>query len=176
MLTNPCTVLDLQSKGSACQKHYMNDLDFVIEILSDSEEESEVDTKIRYWWAPGSCRGPFCRDVIEFTESSITFDGYFYDSVLPQQRILKLLVTDYVKGHQTHLKRLAIYHVEIYEKIEGADTSVVAEGDPQNPHEDDGVCFFPSNKITLKFRVLQKDFDDAEEKRILATFPQRQMQ
>lgn len=141
----------------------MSNLDFVIEILSDSDsDEEEVDTKIHYWWAPGSCRGPFCRDVIEFTESSITFDGYFYDSEkdqLPQQRILKLLVTDYVDGHRIHMKRLAIYHVEIYEKIEGADTSVA---------DDDGICFFPSNKITLKFRVLQKDFDDAEEKRILA--------
>ena len=144
----------------------MSDLDFVIEILSDSEddtEEEEMDTKIRYWWAPGSCRGPFCREVIEFTETSITFDGYFYDSEphqLPQQRILKLLVTDYADRHRIHLKRLAIYHVEIYEKIEGVDTSVADE---------DGICFFPSNKITLKFRVLQKDFDEAEEKRILAS-------
>jgi len=144
----------------------MSDLDFVIESLSDSDEE-EVDTKIHYWWAPGSARGPFCREVIEFTESSITFDGYFYDSdahQLPQQRILKLLVTDYADRHRIHLKRLAIYHVELYEKIEGADTSIA---------DDDGICFFPSNKITLKFRVLQKDFDDAEEKRILATFPKR---
>jgi len=142
----------------------MGDLDFVIEILSDLEEKSEeeLDTKIRYWWAPGSCRGPFCRDVIEFTESSITFDGYFYDSdpqQLPQRRILKLLVPDYVAGHRTYMKQLAIYHVEIYEKIEGADTSVSG---------DDGICFFPSNQITLKFRVLHKDFDEAEEKRIMA--------
>ena len=140
----------------------MSDLDFVIELLSEEEPE-EPDTKIRYWWAPGSCRGPFCRDVIEFTESSITFDGYFYDSEvhqLPQQRILKLLIPDYIARHRTYMKRLAIYHVEIYEKIEGADTSEM---------DDDGICFFPSNKITLKFRVLQKDFDDAEEKRILAT-------
>jgi len=127
------------------------------------------DNKVRYWWAPGSCRGPFCRDVIEFTESSITFDGYFYDSdahQLPQQRILKLLVTDYVDGHRIHLKQLAIYHVEIYEKIEGADTSVIAADDE---YGDGGICFFPSNLITLKFRVLQKDFDADEEKRILAT-------
>ncbi len=140
----------------------MSDSDFVIDLDFESESEEELDTKIRYWWGPGSCRGPFCRDVIEFTESSITFDGYFYDSEkeqLPQQRILKLLVTDYVDRHRINLKRVAIYHVEIYEKIEGVDTSVT---------DDDDICFFPSNKITLKFRVLKKDFDDAEEKRILA--------
>ena len=140
----------------------MSDSDFVIDLDFESESEEELDTKIRYWWGPGSCRGPFCRDVIEFTETSITFDGYFYDSEkeqLPQQRILKLLVTDYVDRHRINLKRVAIYHVEIYEKIEGVDTSVA---------DDDGICFFPSNQITLKFRVLKKDFDDAEEKRILA--------
>jgi hypothetical protein len=150
----------------------MSDSDFVIDFESESEKE-ELDTKIRYWWGPGSCRGPFCREVIEITESSITFDGYFYDSEkeqLPQQRILKLLVPDYVEGHRTYLKRLAIYHVEIYEKIEGADTSVFAADDGDG---EGGICFFPSAKITLKFRVLQKDFDDAEEKRILATFPLR---
>jgi len=144
----------------------MSDSDFVIEILSDEQEE-EVDTKIRYWWGPGSCRGPFCRDVIEFTESSITFDGYFYDSdpqQLPQQRILKLLVTDYVDRHRINLKRLAIYHVEIYEKIEGVDTSIT---------DDDGICFFPSNRITLKFRVLQKDFDERVEAQILASLSKK---
>ena len=114
---------------------------------------------IRYWWYPSSCRGPYCRTVYELTDSSITFDGYFYEEAeaLPQKRILSLLVPDYVDGDTTHLKDKAKYYIEILEKIEREDTSTVG---------DDGICFFPMNRITLRFRILQKDYDAEMEKKI----------
>ena len=122
-----------------------------------------IEKKIRYWWSP-SLRGPYTPDVLEFTESSITFDGYFYETAFPQQRILKLLVPDYVRGYTTHMKRLAIYHIEIYEKIEGKDTSTFTPQNPEDPDDEDaGICFFPTNHITLRFRVLNKDFDNEAE-------------
>ena len=121
-----------------------------------------IEKPVHYWWSPPSTRGPYTPEVLEFTESSITFDGYFYESALPQQRILKLLVPDYVRGSTTHMKRLATYHIEIYEKIEGKDTSTYTE---RNDEDDEfgGICFFPTNHITLRFRVLNKDFDKEEE-------------
>jgi hypothetical protein len=119
-----------------------------------------IEKPVHYWWSPSSCKGPYTPEVLEFTESSITFDGYFYESALPQQRILKLLVPDYVRGSTTYMKRLAIYHIEIYEKIEGKDTSTYTPPDPYD--EDAGICFFPTNHITLRFRVLNKDFDNEE--------------
>jgi hypothetical protein len=120
-----------------------------------------IEKPVHYWWSPPSTRGPYTPEVLEFTESSITFDGYFYESVLPQQRILKLLVPDYVRGSTTYMKRLATYHIEIYEKIEGKDTSSYTPPDPYD--EDAGICFFPTNHITLRFRILNKDFDNEEE-------------
>jgi hypothetical protein len=57
-------------------------------------------------------------------------------------------------------ERVAIYFVEILEKIEGGD-------EHSNEHSDgDDICFFPTNHITLRFRVIQKDFDHDEERRI----------
>ena len=109
-----------------------------------------MDTGIRYWWRPTSCRGPYCRDVYAFSETEITFNGYFYDDEsLPQKRLL------YVNSNN---ERVAIYFVEILEKIEGI--SVYGDGDG------DDICFFPTNHITLRFRVIQKDFDHEEERRI----------
>ena len=135
------------------------------------------DDDIRYVWEPGSSSGPYCRKVLEFTESSITFDGYFYDSQesLPQQRLLSVYATDYVEGDTTHLKRLAYYHIEITEKIEGEDTSVYSPSDPNDPDDDEfgggGICFFPTHHITLKFRILHKDFDKETEAKILVAWP-----
>ena len=86
-------------------------------------DQDQDDDDIRYVWEPHS-NSPYCRKVLEFTESSITFDGYFYDrqESLPQQRLLSVYATDYVEGNTTHLKRLAYYHIEILEKIEGVWT------------------------------------------------------
>jgi hypothetical protein len=129
--------------------------------LEPTGQDYVIDKQIRYWWSPASPRGPYTPEVLEFTESSITFDGYFYESALPQQRILKLLVPDYVRGYTTHMKRLATYHIEIYEKIEGKDTSTFTS--PEDPDDEDaGICFFPTNHITLRFRILNKDFDNEE--------------
>jgi hypothetical protein len=119
--------------------------------------------EIRYFWRPGSARGPYSPKVLEFTESSITFDGYFYEPQerLPQERILSISVPD---EDEDNLKRIAVYHVEIIEKIEGEDTSEVSADD-----EYGAICFFPTHHITLRFRVLNKNFDKEEEDRILAT-------
>jgi hypothetical protein len=137
----------------------------------------DVDQTVRYWWSPPSSKGPYSSKVLEFTESSITFDGYFYEDEdnLPVQRILKLLVPDRVEGHTTHLKQTAIYHIEIIEKIEGKDTSVYTPPNPEDPHDEDaGICFFPTHHVTLRFRILQKDFDKEEENRIYAAWPKKQ--
>lgn len=113
-------------------------------------------------WHPG-LRGPYSPKVLEFTESSITFDGYFYEPQdrLPIERILSISVPE---DDEYTFKRIAVYHVEITEKIEGEDTSEVSPDD-----EYGAICFFPTNHITLKFRILAKNFSEAEEKRIMAT-------
>ena len=47
--------------------------------------------------------------------------------------------------------------------------------DPNDPDDDEfgggGICFFPTNHITLKFRILHKDFDKEKEAEILAAWP-----
>lgn len=131
--------------------------------LESTDQDYVIEKPNHYWWSPSSCKGPYTPEVLEFTESSITFDGYFYETALPQQRILKLLVPDYVRGSTTYMKRLAIYHIEIYEKIEGKDTSTLTPQNPEDPYDEDaGICFFPTHHITLRFRILGKDFDNEE--------------
>jgi len=140
--------------------------------MDDEDKEKEVE----YWWFPMSLRNPYSPTVLEFTDSSITFDGYFYESNdnFPLQRVLALLVPDRTEGDTTHMKRIAVYHIEITEKIEGKDTS---EYGPFNSEDSDddcvGVCFFPTNIVTLRFRILQKDFDKDEENRIYAAWPKK---
>ena len=134
-------------------------------IESTEDKVYVIEKPVSYWWSPSSCKGPYTPEVLEFTEDSITFDGYFYESALPQQRILKLLVPDYVRGSTTYMKRLAAYHIEIYEKIEGKDTSTYTPQNSEDTEDDDwgGICFFPTHHITLRFRVLSKDFDQQDE-------------
>lgn len=139
-------------------------------------EEQKNEKEVEYWWFPTLLRNPYSPKVLEFTESSITFDGYYNESAenFPIQRILALLVPDRIEGNTTHMKRKEIYHIEIFEKIEGTDTSVYTPPNPEDPDDEDaGICFFPTNHVTLRFRILQKDFDKDEEKRIWAALSEK---
>ena len=72
------------------------------------------------------------------------------------------------------MKRIAVYHIEITEKIEGKDTSEYGSFNSEDSDDDCvGVCFFPTNIVTLRFRILQKDFDKDEENRIYAAWPKK---
>ena len=136
----------------------------------------DEDQSVKYLWSPIRLSCPYSPTVFEFTESSITYDGYFYEPVenLPVQRILSLYKPEIEKGGGTCFKGFAIYHVEIIEKIEGKDTSEYTPYNPEDPYDENvSICLFPTNHITLRFRILQKDFSRAEEERICAELIQK---
>jgi hypothetical protein len=116
----------------------------------------------RYEWLPAhSCdpihriRNPYIIDLIRYTDSSITFNGYFYleASIFPIERIL---VKYDLSGSK--VENLEISHIEILEKIIVEDTS---KGDYDEEYGG-SICFFPTEIATLKYRILKKDLTNEE--------------
>jgi hypothetical protein len=79
-----------------------------------------------------------------FADSVIKFYGYFYleNETLPVERILIIAYN--------------AYHVEIYEKETEEDNRKCYNDDDGGDDESENIIFFPSNTITLKYRVLRE--------------------
>ena len=138
---------------------------------------------------PHSPRGPYIRELKSNENNTIVYDGYFYfdQKDLPLQRVL-MRFGDEVADEDGNSFRttLSIQHIEIYEKISGEDTSQIysrdkdlsgnntfctegAEGKDDDEDSLDGVCFFPTEITTLKYRVIKSDLTPIERKLILET-------
>ncbi len=133
---------------------------------------------------PHSPRGPYIRELKSNENNTIVYDGYFYfdQKDLPLQRVL-MRFGDEVADEDGNSFRttLSIQHIEIYEKISGEDTSQIYSRDNdlsgnstegiKDDDEDslDGVCFFPTEITTLKYRVIKSDLTPIERKLILET-------
>lgn len=136
-----------------------------------------------YRWFPMGTRNPFMREVKSHENNTIVFDGYFYVDAkdLPVQRIMSRfngpVVDDEGNSHYTHLSS---DHIEIIEKISGEDTSYYGEpketGDKETGDKttdgtgydsDEGICFFPTEITTLKYRVLKTDLTAIERKLVM---------
>jgi len=142
---------------------------------------------------PHSPRGPYIRELKSNDNNEIVFNGYFYfdKKDLPLQRVL-MRFGDEVTDEEGNSFRttLSIQHIEIFEKISGEDTSEIYSNDKdlsvnntfctegtegtkgiKDDDEDslDGVCFFPTEITTLKYRVIKSDLTPIEQKLILET-------
>jgi len=142
-----------------------------------------MDMSIRIY--PHSPRGPYIRELKSNENNEIKYDGYFYfdNNDLPLQRVLMTFgekVED-AAGNSCRAA-LTVQHIEIYEKISGEDTSeifsrdndlsgnsVYTEGKDDDEDSLDGICFFPTEITTLKYRVIKSDLTPIERKLILET-------
>lgn len=135
---------------------------------------------------PHGPRGPYIRELKSNENNTIIYDGYFYfdQKDLPLQRVL-MTFGEKVEDEEGNSCRaaLTVQHIEIYEKISGEDTSEVysrdkdlsgnsplqEEGKDDDEDSLDGVCFFPTEITTLKYRVIKSDLSPIERKMILET-------
>ena len=107
-----------------------------------------------------SWRVPYIENLMDFvcdgSGGSITFDGYYYVEDVcddrPHHALPQRLMMDYYfydEGKKTE----AFYEIEVYKRDFIKNTSTISED-----LEEDGsvmkVCFFPTHKQTVYFRVL----------------------
>lgn len=117
-------------------------------------------------WLPHALHNPYIQEVIKHervgNEGVLEFNGYFYieDGSCPVERIMS-----YDESGENGF--CDSYHVEIYEKKTGRDTSYdgykeeeeKGESHEESDDEDEfggRICFFPTAIIRLKYRVLEK--------------------
>ena len=137
---------------------------------------------------PHSARGPYIREVKSNLNNELVFNGYFYfdQKDLPLQRVMMTFgeSAEDEAGNSCRAA-LTVQHIEIYEKLSGEDTSeyyskdkdesnVDLSGSSTNLKDDDedsldGVCFFPTEITTLKYRVIKSDLTPIERKLISET-------
>ncbi len=136
---------------------------------------------------PHSPRGPYIREVKSNLNNELVFNGYFYfdKKDLPLQRVL-MTFGESAEDEEGNSCRVAltVQHVEIYDKLSGEDTSEYYSKDKESSNKDlscnstedtkdddedslDGVCFFPTEITTLKYRVIKSDLTQIERKMIL---------
>lgn len=142
-----------------------------------------MDMSVRIY--PHSPRGPYIREVKSNDNNELVYDGYFYfdNNDLPLQRVL-MTFGEKAEDEMGNSCRaaLTVQHIEIYEKISGEDTSEIyskdndlsgnntcAECNDDDEDSLDGVCFFPTEITTLKYRVIKSDLTPIERKLVLET-------
>ena len=116
---------------------------------------------------PISSSGPYIRRVISDAPGELVYDGYFYCERM-QFPMERLIVRRTPVAGLAGVKRTYVYsvqHVEIYEKLAGEDTSEYSEPTADVSGDDDfmggGICFFPTEIVTLRYRVLEDEVPDA---------------
>jgi len=125
------------------------------------DPETKVEKRLEWLPAHSSdplhrIRNPYIMDLLEFTNSSITFNGYFYldASVFPIERLL--ITYDYSDASGSF--NVEISHIEITEKLSGKDTSSTFYDEEVGGH----ICFFPTEITTLNYRILQENLTNTE--------------
>lgn len=144
-------------------------------IGESTEDDSFLDEMLRCRVMPISSSGPYIRRVISDIPGELVYDGYFYCERMqfPMERLIvrRTPVAGLAGVKRTYVH--SVQHVEIYEKISGEDTSEysettadVSDGSGSGICDDDdfmggGVCFFPTEIVTLRYRVLEDEVPDA---------------
>lgn len=117
-------------------------------------------------WLPHNLCNPYIQEIIKHerngNEGILEFNGYFYieDGSCPVERIMSY-------DEKGEYEFCESYHIEIYEKKTGRDTSYDgykeeednSESQEESNDEDEfggRICFFPTAIICLKYRVLEK--------------------
>lgn len=139
---------------------------------------SKMDMSVRIH--PVNARGPFIREVKSNKDNTLIYDGYFYykDTDLPLQRVLNEYSEETVdeKG-DSYRALINSSHIEIYERISGEDTSFYGDEKTEdisgNTVDDDddsdaGICLFPTEITTLKYRVLKSHMTQLERTAVFA--------
>lgn len=138
-------------------------------IGESTEDDSFLDEMLRCRVMPTSSSGPYIRRVISDAPGELVYDGYFYCESM-QFPMERLIVRRTPVAGLAGVKRTYVYsvqHVEIYEKLAGEDTSEYSEltADVSGGDDDDfmggGICFFPTEIVTLRYRVLEDAVSDA---------------
>lgn len=105
---------------------------------------------------------PYVYDIKSHADDTLVFDGHFYG-----EAPVRLVMVEYEDPDPTSddviLVTLRRTYIEIYEKISGADTSSYT----YNSSEDDGICLFPTEITTIRYRVLRGDLTREESDRII---------
>lgn len=132
------------------------------------EDNSFLDEMLRCRVMPTSSSGPYIRRVISDIPGELVYDGYFYCERMqfPMERLIvrRTPVAGLAGAKRTYV--YSVQHVEIYEKVSGEDTSEYSEStaDMSGGDDDDfmggGVCFFPTEIVTLRYRVLEDAVPD----------------
>lgn len=107
--------------------------------MTDSLNLTPVEKEWVEWSHIDYLRIPFIDELISHEPGRMVFNGYFYidDEAMPIERVFHSN-----KGE---------FHVEIYEKNTLKDTS---EYGPYDEEEGGHICFFPTNIIELRYRVI----------------------
>lgn len=136
-----------------------------------------------YRFYPFGTRNPFLREVISHEVGTLVFDGYFYvdQKDLPVERVMvRFGESSTDEDGNTYRSSISAAHIEIYEKISGEDTSFYGEpkatdisGNDDND-SDEGICFFPTEITTLKYRVLKSDLSKIERDMVLDSIKEKE--
>jgi len=73
-----------------------------------------------------------------------------YDTWLPKEALLFVKEEEDGKVIQDHLYKVEIYKKEVYKSTDSIGTDIDGNGEPIN------ICFFPTNKQRIYFRVLEE--------------------
>jgi hypothetical protein len=112
---------------------------------------------------------PYIRECIDFSKNDIngyiTFDGYYYekDSNLPQKMLMFYSKYEKEPYKQTDISGvLHSYYNKLEEiicDIEFTGRTIIENTDKYSDEIDEGsemkICFFPTNKQTLDFKILK---------------------
>ena len=113
---------------------------------------------------PYRANHPYVYDVKSHDANTLVFDGHFYGEVP-----VRLVMVDYEDpdpmSDNINLITRSRTYIEIYEKIHGVDTSSYTYANDGS--EDDGICLFPTEITTIRYRVLQSDLTRAESDQII---------
>ena len=105
-----------------------------------------------FQWFPHSLRNPYILNLHSSNDTSIVFNGYFYmeSDALPVERVI---LTQDDEWH----------HIQIVGKECGDSTSSYE----YDEEEDYTMCLFPTEVITLTYRILQRNLSDEDIRSII---------
>ncbi len=115
---------------------------------------------------PEDCRVPYVRELFRYecdgSGGMFEFNGYFYveDHELPKKYELY-----HIKKETSETNQYNTFLIEIYKREEIEDTSVYTptrkqleeRGEETTDDDDDwgGICFFPTKRQVIYFRVIE---------------------
>ena len=105
-----------------------------------------------FQWFPHSLRNPYILDLHSRTDTTLVFNGYFYmeSAALPVERVVLMQDDEW-------------QHIQIVSKESGASTSSYE----YDEEEECDRCLFPTELVTLTYRILQRELSDDDIRNII---------